>query len=34
MSKTLYETGLYVEVFPEICPYSSEEVLSSEFLPE
>jgi len=28
------ETGLFVEVFPEFCPYSSEEVLSAEFLPE
>lgn len=28
------ETGLFMEMFPEFCPYSSEEVLSAEFLPE
>lgn len=28
------ETGLFMEIFPEFCPYSYEEVLSGEFLPE
>lgn len=28
------ETGLFMDMFPEFCPYSSEEVLSAEFLPE
>lgn len=28
------ETGLFMEVFPEFCPYSFEEVLNGEFLPE
>ncbi|MBE9228005.1 DUF29 domain-containing protein [Phormidium sp. LEGE 05292] len=28
------ETGLFMEMFPEFCPYSSDEVLSAEFLPE
>jgi hypothetical protein len=28
------ETGLFAEIFPEFCPYSYEEVLSGEFLPE
>ncbi|MFB2892178.1 DUF29 domain-containing protein [Aerosakkonemataceae cyanobacterium BLCC-F50] len=33
VEQAIAETGLSVGVFPEICPYSSEEVLSSEFLP-
>lgn len=28
------ETGLSVEIFPQLCPYTSAEVLDSNFLPE
>ncbi len=28
------ETGLSVETFPQVCPYTSAEVLDSKFLPE
>lgn len=28
------ETGLSVEIFPQLCPYTSAEVLDSNFLPD
>jgi len=33
-ARTIAETGLADEVFPEVCPYTAEEVLSRTFLPE
>jgi DNA polymerase elongation subunit (family B) len=32
--KTSLETGLEFEAFPEICPYSVEQVLDDNFLPD
>jgi hypothetical protein len=28
------ETGLHIQVFPQLCPYTSIEVLDSNFLPD
>jgi hypothetical protein len=33
-ARAIAETGLADEVFPEICPFGQDEVLSRSFLPE